>query len=156
MTLYTDVDGNVGMIPLLSSCSQDHSQPFQSKNEAPLRLLLIDDDEKYTAELYEHGSLYGFEIRAIGDYADLTSLEYEEFDIAVVNLDLHPTGNLKIIEAIFELFGPIPVVMVSSSDQVPEQRSSSEVFEVIPKSLGVEAILDAAMDAYEWWNLDYA
>ena len=119
------------------------------------KLLLIDSDEKYTILFTDYAASLNFDVKVVNNYQDLSILEQETFDVVIIDNDLRPTKGRKIFSAIKTLFGYIPIILISSSErQLSENLSQVEFYDFLHKSLGIGAILDAALDAHERWKLD--
>lgn len=119
------------------------------------RLLLLDDDQLYTSIFSDHNATVRFDVTTINSCNDLNYLEGKAFDVAVVDLNLGSTLATELTGEIKSLFGPIPIIIISSDDfDLNDSQKNSGIWEFLPKSIGIEAILDSVFDTYVWWNIN--
>ncbi len=131
----------------------DHENYLDCPAEvAPRRILLIDDNEVYTAILAEVILMRGFELQVIHDHSDIDYFCKAEFDLAIVDYDLGRTNGERVAELLYSTLGPLPIILISDTSKTISNRGLiPEVHDFVHKSVGVEVVLESALDALDWW-----
>ena len=116
-----------------------------SQAERPLRIILVDDDPLFSRMLSKRAGKDDIMVTCCIAIRDLReAYEKMQYDVAIVDYNLrHLKGS-----NVARLLGDIPVVMVSSSDEVfaCEDQVLQSVKCCMNKREGLEAIVDRAIE----------
>ena len=118
------------------------------------RYLLIDDDATYRAIMVRCAQMAGMELEAYESLADLGSVGLlGRFDTAIVDYNLDQMTGVEIADYLDHLFTDVPMVLVSSAEQLPDGRPWPQSIKMfVKKSRGYTFVLEQAKRCASGWS----
>jgi len=110
------------------------------------RIVLIDDDPTYRSILLRFAAMEGIDMDVYESLMDLGSdALLGRYDAAIVDYDLGALNGVEIAEYLSELFGNIPMVLISEKNRSPGSKGwPNNIKKFINKSQGYVYALSEA------------
>jgi ActR/RegA family two-component response regulator len=113
----------------------------------PPKLVLIDDDEVFSAIFCRWAQIEGISIDVFHSLDDMGFIGLlAQYDVAIVDYDLGRLNGVEVAEYMMQLFRDKPMVMISGTDRSREMLGCPPCVKTfMRKSAGYERILHAAL-----------
>lgn len=124
------------------SVNKDHSQsPLSLKP----KLLLVDDDPTYGKIMHKAATLHKLHLTYCKDMEDFAQLSDFSFDVAIVDYNLGCVNGIELTRYIESYaMKPVPVILVSQTQQRANENWPNSIREFIYKENGPTAVINAA------------
>lgn len=114
-------------------------------NEAPIRVLLVDDEEEYASILSERLARRGMEIMtAAGGDEALSVLGEGQFDVALVDVMMPGMNGLELLKQIKRLHADVGVILLSGQGSTRDGVTGMRLgaFDYVDKLEDIESLVD--------------
>lgn len=114
------------------------------------RILVIDDDPTFGRIMQHAAALKHVNLTFCTSPEEMAALQNWQFDVVVMDMDLGAVTGYELTRYLEEFtIEPIPVVLVSQSQNINTKHWPSTIREFVHKGAGPFAILDASFEAHE-------
>ena len=117
-----------------------------------IKLLLVDDEEKFLQSVAKRLALKGFDVATAGD-GDQAMAEVEKslFDVALVDLQMPGMNGAKLLEKLKERHKYLEIIMLTGHGSVDSAVACTRLgaFNYIEKPFDFDRLIEVIRDAYE-------
>jgi DNA-binding NtrC family response regulator len=120
-----------------------------TKQDAPVRLLLVDDEVGYLEVLAKRLARRGFVVTTASSGTEaIRTLRQMEFDLAVVDLKMEDMDGIEVLKVFKKMDPTIKVIMLTGhgSERAAREGIAEGAFDYLIKPVGLERLIET-MDA---------
>jgi DNA-binding NtrC family response regulator len=118
--------------------------------DAPIRVLLVDDELGFLDVLAKRMSRRGFQVTAAGSGAEsIRVLRDNDFDVAVLDLKLDDMDGIEVLQIMKKMVPEMPVIMLTGhgSEQAAREGVESGAFDYLLKPCDLDDLLEKVGEA---------
>jgi putative two-component system response regulator len=134
----------------MTSLAVDHSSMLSSRADAPIRILVVDDEDTIRLVLAKYLRTRGFEVATAesGDAA-LETLAGARFDLMLCDVRMPGLSGVEIVPAALETDPDLGIVMLSAVNDAPTatEAMSQGVLDYLTKPIELQHLYDAVLRA---------
>jgi DNA-binding NtrC family response regulator len=123
-----------------------------TKQDAPVRLLLVDDEVGYLEVLAKRLARRGFVVTTASSGTEaIRTLRQMEFDLAVVDLKMEDMDGIEVLKVFKKMDPSLKVIMLTGhgSERAARDGLSQGAFDYLIKPVGLEVLLATISAALE-------
>jgi two-component system, NtrC family, response regulator HydG len=118
-------------------------------NAEPLpRILLIDDDTSFGRIMVKFSEKAALPLTYCSSVEELESIDISKFDVAILDYELQNITGVQLARLLSRLGLDIPVMVISSYQQISVQDLPPCVVSFVPKTGGPLEILSKALETF--------
>ena len=117
---------------------------------APLRVLLIDDEEELVSTLVERLKLRGIKVEGVTSGADaIVRVQEKNFDVAVLDMKMPGIGGLEVMRRIKREQPGIKFILMTGRGSLEEGEEGMQegAFAYLLKPINIEDLMKKMMEA---------
>ncbi|NDV18523.1 response regulator [Pseudodesulfovibrio sp. JC047] len=121
-------------------------------NDAPIRLLLVDDEVGFLEVLQKRLGKRGLDVTvASSGAAGIQTLRGTDFDVAVLDLKLEDMDGIEVLQIFKKMVPELPVIMLTGhgSEQAAREGVASGAFDYMLKPCDLDELLIKIRQAFE-------
>lgn len=121
-------------------------------NDAPIRLLLVDDEVGFLDVLQKRLGKRGLDVTvASSGAAGIQTLRGTDFDVAVLDLKLEDMDGIEVLQIFKKMVPELPVIMLTGhgSEQAAREGVASGAFDYMLKPCDLDELLIKIRQAFE-------
>ncbi len=134
----------------MTSLAVDHSSMLSSRADAPIRVLVVDDEDTIRLVLAKYLRTRGFEVATAesGDAA-LETLAGARFDLMLCDVRMPGLSGVEIVPTALETDPDLGIVMLSAVNDAPTatEAMSQGVLDYLTKPIELQHLYDAVLRA---------
>jgi len=119
---------------------------------APLKVLLVDDEEDLLYTLAERLALRGYEVDAVTDGADAVShAQTQPYDVAVVDVKMPGMSGIEVLAALKKQKPDLPVILLTGhgSEEYGHEGTMQGAFAYLIKPTDLAELIESMKKAVE-------
>ena len=117
---------------------------------APLRVLLIDDEEELVSTLAERLKLRGIEVEGVTSGADaIERVQEKKFDVVVLDMKMPGIGGLEVMRRIRREQPGVKFILMTGRGSLEEGEEGMQegAFAYLLKPINIEDLMEKMMEA---------